>query len=569
METKKKNNSPILILVLLVLLLLAIPLLQVLGMARNPKNPLWKDHYILLVKDEGKLEQFEKALKNNGYEDILHKKNAEVEYFSFRGMQRISLDEVQTRFEPEDPRLDWYMQHLPNLFLAKMNGENWNVIFVHKNASAIQFYLDLRSITKQERFGENQGDNKLWLFPEFYFFFPWAQGIFFFLITLSLYLLLGFVRFTYFVKERTFKRIYMLLGGFSWSIAAVTMDFRILPASVILFFLWISLHDTFIQFLKHSFNDRRNNEVRRGLIKKSFLLIAAIVFSSALVIGVKAEETKTLTNTFFFPLLFSFGITAFMGARVMYTSLKQEHRLFFPIRIRSGKTENWIVSLKHLLPIGMLLLYLYVGWFFHVHFFSDYSVRVPRPSSNAEIIIGDPWTVLYQSDKSNKGRTIPNISDYIKHRMIQEGFPYGYTPVELSENIPPVYESQYRKAGSQIRRKNSKIINFDEDWLHLSLNHSSLPSPMRDAGISSSISLESPYSDMLQFRNSGILYLLPIIVLFPLIPTREMLLSRKRKFRYVSQVLRRGPSPIRPSLAKLTVFFIHWLLVEMKMFKDT
>ena len=551
---------------LLVLLLLLLLFLQVSRIGRNPRHSLWKGHYLLLVRDEAWIERFEEDLEKEGYQEVIHRKNTEVDYFSFRGMQKIPLDEIGKRFEPGDPRVDWYMRHIPNLFTAEMDGRNWNVLFVSKNNSALDFYLDLFRITKNFEIGGEEVEKRGWKFPELYSFFPWIQGAVFLLFSMFLFLLLGTISLPFFFRERTFNRIYLLLGGFSWSIASLEIEFWLLPALLVLFLIWGSLTDTLKEYLQQNYNGRKNDELKNTLKIKSYLLLISLIASIVLFFSTKAGKGISVFDALLLPLFFSFGITAFLRAKVLYSSLKQEHRLFFPIKLKVLKPASIAEGIKHLIPLALILLFLVTSWSANFHFFSKSSVKIPIPLSGEEtssMIIS--WSRLTQSYKTNRERTIPIIADYIEHRMIQEGFPYGFTP-NLPEIVLWVHESMYKKSDKRIIKENSKVISFDQDWLEITLNNSTLPAPMKDVGMVSSISLESPYRDMLHFSDSDILYLLPVFIVFPWVPLRGSIFpkEKKRKVRYMSNVVPRRSIVVKPSLAKLTVFFIDWVNGDRK-----
>lgn len=96
------------------------------------------------------------ALRNAG-EEPLDRLTAYVEIEDFSGRTVVSVAELTHRFEPDDPRLDPFLQALPDLFIGYQGDQPLELVFLPREEAATAFslprrYLELSRILEGHQF---------------------------------------------------------------------------------------------------------------------------------------------------------------------------------------------------------------------------------------------------------------------------------------------------------------------------------------------------------------------------------------------------------------------------------
>jgi hypothetical protein len=103
----------------------------------------WNAFDVVLVPFYYQIEEVHARLVASGHEP-LDAYGATVAIEDFNGQQAIPVSEVALRFEPEDPRVDPFVEALPELFVTDGGEERYHVVYLPRNGSPLERYRELR-----------------------------------------------------------------------------------------------------------------------------------------------------------------------------------------------------------------------------------------------------------------------------------------------------------------------------------------------------------------------------------------------------------------------------------------
>ncbi len=103
----------------------------------------WNAFDLVLVPDRYPIEEIHNRLTRGGHAPV-DRYGATVAIEDFNGQRAIPISELPERFEPEDPRLDPFVAALPELFLSDGGNEGHHIVYLPRNGSPLDLYLELR-----------------------------------------------------------------------------------------------------------------------------------------------------------------------------------------------------------------------------------------------------------------------------------------------------------------------------------------------------------------------------------------------------------------------------------------
>jgi hypothetical protein len=106
---------------------------------------IWSDWYTLLVDYDREISEIHERIGEDGGPRVISVANAEARFQGFPELQGVSVRELPERLDPEDPRLDPYLQSLPAFFTVRRGGERYHLLLVEKDRSTRSLLALLRS----------------------------------------------------------------------------------------------------------------------------------------------------------------------------------------------------------------------------------------------------------------------------------------------------------------------------------------------------------------------------------------------------------------------------------------
>ena len=420
------------IFVLCLLVLLLVP-------SYRPVSQIWKGYYTILISDS---EMYEELLKLQfrppASFPIVSEDATFVRFSTFDGLSRVRVNEIDSRFDSKDPRVDPYMISLRHFFGA---DGGWERIFVLTRLPAFHFFLKM--------YFEFPGYGTKWRIADYNLsskFISILLSIAFFLVIIHL--------------KHGFKlRLIAVLGYLPWLLSLVSGDNHDLISFFLLYSAWYLVFDEVLDFLKqYLFYGWRDADLSR-LKSRSLYLGVAFLLTTILRIPSSNAASESLRN--FVPLLADLCLAAPYLLVIFVRRWRSDHLTFSPVPIKSEKRG---------LPVNKILLIPLCG----LLMLSPLLIQVANPGVEGSVPVphnpGGEQSFTWESlgniwDDKSEG-DLPNISDYVAHMVYQIGLSYGQDYSFPSENHSFTISTFSENGGqSGISKMASTVQKLDDDWL--------------------------------------------------------------------------------------------------------
>ena len=128
--------AALLLFVLLTFLLLFVP-------SYRPLGQVWKGHYTVLLQNDEYFRKFMR-LPPSTFEAsaFIADKTTFLDYSTFEGLQKVRVGQIESRFDPQDPRIDPYMTGLDTYFRSE---HDWIRVFVPSRLPIFHFFTKTES----------------------------------------------------------------------------------------------------------------------------------------------------------------------------------------------------------------------------------------------------------------------------------------------------------------------------------------------------------------------------------------------------------------------------------------
>jgi hypothetical protein len=342
------------------------------------------------------------------------------------------LGDMSRRFIEGDPRVDELMSTAGKYFSTKTEeGLPLELVYIKSKTPSVRFYFHAKM-----SYGKQVED---WIFPDFNIRYRIAAVFLFAVCWFFGIMIFGSLRAMAF------------LAGLPWMAVIVLCSPDLLASSVLNYIMFIltvkEIYPDLIFYLNY-------REIR---INRSSLF-----FVSAFIVAMIASAIGHIVNGITLPPFIT-SIIAELILTVVYYSLKservrrQEHRLFFPIKITAE-----IVSLKEsaMLPTAAAAAAIILLPLFALFITEDSAAAVPVPYQ-AGAIDSWSWENVEYLDQVSDG--LPDVSDLLTHTAFQQGFMYGrdYSFPSMGEKLTV---GRYVTENSNIVYKEICVQEFTEDW---------------------------------------------------------------------------------------------------------
>ncbi len=400
----------------------------------RPVSTVWSEYYTVLVSGEVAPRDAVEAMRVQGLSGVLSEATATVEIQAYDRMERVSVDRLDERLDPLDPRYDPYLKGVRSLFRVARDESAYGVYYIPIEDGIIDTRRDLaRAIAP--------------LTSE-WFLVEWRLGRSL-LLVLPFLLALGYL-------FRTMRRVRVALavtapGWIILVLAAGTSGFLVSLGIVLSFLMWLSVSIERQHYAGFYHGNGDGTQLRRSRA----LFLAAWITAGFVVFAVQEPDRLAL----FVAVL---GVTGAAGVGVhLWTSLRAgraDHRLFIPVSLRPRSDgADHRAAARTSLVLGVIAV-VTVAAASVVGFGGRPSIPQPVGRTAASMnfeSIRHVWS---------RAGTVPTLADYVAHRAFQEGIMYG-----REYGLPAPGEeltlSRFQRVDGVLTREAEVVVSYDAQWL--------------------------------------------------------------------------------------------------------
>ncbi len=401
----------------------------------------WKG-YLTLVVREGV--DYREALARCGVRTWVDAREAKAAFTVFRGLERVSVADLQARFDPLDPRFDPYMRSLGAWFDA---GGGWSVVYARPHRPAP--LLAMRLLVRLPGYGSR------WRIADR----APAAGAVSLLAAAFVVVVFGMGR-----RRDRAGTAAMAFAFAGWAPALARGSPSDLAAFLLLAIAWT-------RSLAEALDAGRAALARGGAAR---MPPPSRLAQFGVVLGLSAAA-RLATNPWplALPALAAlaartavFPAAALLAAAVERVAASiRPHPVFQPLRLVSDRGDDDAVQpgvrLFGLLPLGLAIPMLALG------LAPVPGVRVPAPTP----IPGArayTWPVLERLWTEGAASPLPDLADFVVHVAYQEALPYGRPyGFPVGDVVLPTYAAGLEPGG--VRGNDELVIRYDDSWLSRAL----------------------------------------------------------------------------------------------------
>ena len=404
---------------------------------------MWEGYYTLVLEDDAPIVRIIADLELNAKWEIVSEYSSNVQIFNHTGDVNIPVSELKDYYVDGDPLFDPFLQKLPALFKAKSLEENYSLVYIRTEIPSSLFFNKITEIMSDYSYKwsvpEIKKDNQ-------------AVGTSIFILSIILLLILN-------------KKLWPFLipGIVPWFLFASGSGLTGVIVSILFLFGWILLGSQLYNSFRHYLNLGKFDPVDR---KKLFVSIFIMTIS----IFYLFVNSRTLSHiaAYTFALLAHLSSIAFYIIILGYKRRMQQHRIFFPVRIRY-KSKN-----ANMLEFAILSLFITIIVISPLIFEgnrSEIDIKLPVPVAIEGI--SDFSQVSMQILNKHSGQSeLPNLSDFISHMIFLETYPYGYQ-YHFPEPDQILSVPLFSLEEGKVSKKNVSINMFTDRWYESIMTDSS------------------------------------------------------------------------------------------------
>jgi len=446
MKILKNRKIAILLLLLTALLYLVLSFLVKFPL-KNISHRIWDGYYILAVEENAPVLPIIEDLQQIGEWEVLSKYNSKIKVFSYNDDLFIPVSKLETFYLDEDPLYDNFLKKLPLLFTGKVLSENYEIIYIKSNLSSAHFSRKINQIM------DNYSSK--WVLPEIKLVQE-SMSIFIFIFAVLIMFIL-------------YKELWPILlpGIVPWFIFSSGSGLPGVLASIIFLFSLVLLGSILFRSFRHYLNLGIFDPVdKKKLFLSIFIMILSFVY---LLINLK---TLPYIGSFIFAVAAHFSSITFYVIILDYKRKKQQHRIFFPLKIN---LNNKKINRPDLYCFSWLILIIILSPLLINENKFESDIKLPVPIA-IEGVSDFSQTSLQILHKHSIQSELPNFSDYISHMMYLETYAYGFK-YSFPNTEGKLSISQFVMTREGLKEKNVNIYMFTDLW------YESIMSPSLTAGI--------------------------------------------------------------------------------------
>ncbi len=400
----------------------------------NIDSKMWKGYYTLLLEADAPMLQILDDLQELGKWEVVSEYNSQVQVFNHKEATFIPISDLEEFYVKGDPLYDPFLKKLTSLFSAESDSEYYHIVYIRSDLNPSTFSGKIGKI--MDKYSYN------WFLPELK---KENQTISLTIFILSMVLVLLW-------KKKLWP---VLIPGIPpWFQFVSGSGFPGVLVSIIFLFGLILLGSQLYKSFRHYLNLGNFDPVdRKKLTVSIFIMVLSLVY---LILN---NRTFPQIAAYIMALLAHLCSVSFYVIILDYKRRLQQHRTFFPVRIRL-KSRN--VNRSDLVIFSAFILIIVISPLIiqRNRFVSDIKLPVPVEIEG----ISDFSQVSIQILNKHSGQSeLPDLSDYISHMMYLETYPFGFQ-YEFPEPDQVFSVPLFMMQEGRMIKKNVHINMFTDIW---------------------------------------------------------------------------------------------------------
>lgn len=396
---------------------------------------IWENYYTVLIRrNRIKKEDFARIDKDF---TAVHYYNTKVCYFDYRGLTEIPLDEVASRFDTLDPRVDDYMRNIGKYFFSP-DGD-YSIIYLHTRTDPLSLMIEVRKI-----FGPLTSG---WIVADIHVLHHLLlTGAFILLVLLCTI-----------ISPK--NRLLTLIHGLPWLPLVFFGNFSAFAAASLLYYAFCRSTADLDSLILEGFNYGTTRLTR--LFGRHILFRFIICFAAGAMFSFVNTFSRQTTLAVMLAVAAGASVMGIMVGRSLHRYSKQAHRLFFHVPL--GTKRGIRIQKRSILFAAVVLPAALVAPLLSARFGGEFRTGVPAPVHEG-IAREIDYDGLQKTGIAAKGG-IPSLPDFIAHRFYQEGYLYGqeYTVPDRNKGVFLSTYEQNKEQKIVSRRKTA--MKTGKGWL--------------------------------------------------------------------------------------------------------
>jgi hypothetical protein len=395
---------------------------------------IWKGYYILALEESAPVDSILNTLEDNNDWEVISEFNTTVQVFSHANDYFIPVSELTDHYIENDPLYDPFLKKLPLLFKGRHLSDNYYIFYIKSQLNNTDFSKRIKSIM------DNYSCE--WLVPEI----KYVNQTFNMIIFAAAFIIL-------LIWNRVLWPL-LLSGIFPWIQFAYSSGLPGVLVSIIFIFSLILMGSVLYKPFKHYLNLGKFDPISKFKLFISIL----IMILSFLYLLINLRSLYYIA-AFIITVLAHFSFIIFYIIIMDYRRKIQQHRMFFPVRIKYG-IKIFRSSDLYIFSILILIIIISPILIHENSFESDITIPVPLTIEGVDDFSQTSIQILHNHSLQSE---LPNISDYISHMMFLEtysyGFKYSFPIPHLTLSVPIFIQD-----GTGVKEENIDIFMFTDRW---------------------------------------------------------------------------------------------------------
>ncbi len=364
---------------------------------KNIKTQNWNGYFTLIVEDIASVEEISAELEL--YEDfkVVNEYNSEIRIFNYNSEKSIPVSELSEYYIEEDPLYDPFLRKLPAFFHGESDTGNFSIIYISTDLSPNHFSKRISRIMAGYEFK--------WYLPDI----RTGKSL------LNIFIFLFFAGvLIYWNRSRL---IILIPGLFPWFLYSARSDFTGMIVAVIFLYAWSLMGARLYRSYRHYLNFGKFEAFNfRKLISALILMLLSFIYR--MMNGDPVGEIAP----YFMALSAHLSSVLFYVIILAYKRRRQQHRIFFPVKIRHGSSFRF--GFEFAVSCAFVLIIL-ISPLIPGNISNNINIKIPIPVKIEGL--SDFSQISLQVLNRHSGQSeLPDLSDYVSHMSYLETYPYGF-----------------------------------------------------------------------------------------------------------------------------------------------
>ena len=405
---------------------------------------VWNGYYPVLVPADIDISKVNQTLQSEF--SVVTYESSTVEYFNFNGLEKITLPDIQKRFSGIDSRMDPYMQQVDRYFFS--SDERYKVIYCKSDKAPLRVFLQLRQLL--------DGIADKWVLIGSNLTLRCILTACFLLLVITAFFITG-----------SYKILVPVLG-LPWLPLIFFGPIQMIMAASTGFYAAI-LTGAYMPALVREYVNRGKCSSTRSLAYICGMLWLVVLLFTVFIVRTAALSRQG-TIDIIYAVSASIAVVIFIIGITAVKSARHVHTLFFHIPLKNGRRIK--LQFVKLLPVPVIMGLVLIIPLFVSRISPGIDTGIPQPGTRRYTHIDYDALIKLDSEGSGDEDDLPDIADYLKHRLYQKGWLYN-VPYEIPKTgqfytISTFFtgntaESNETDAGG-IGKGEKTVLNISDTW---------------------------------------------------------------------------------------------------------